>query len=79
MKYIFNTEFMEVDFSRDEIKEFENKIAMNTKPEERTPGTLFKFKGITFSVHYILFDFDEDTKYIQLKQLTTKRKIATFN
>lgn len=79
MKYKFNTIFYETDFTREQMTDFENKIAANTKIEERVMGTTFIFKGIIFLLDTIIFNFDDDTKYIQIKQITTKSKILKPN
>lgn len=79
MKYRLNTEFIDTDFTRDKMNEFENKIMLNTKPDERTPGTTFIYEGIIFSVAAIIYNLDDDTKYVHVKQLTTRSRIVAPN
>jgi hypothetical protein len=79
MLYKLNTEFVETDFNREQITQFENLIMQKIKPDERIPGAIFIWDGISFQIVAVIYNFDMDIKFIHVKQLTTRRKIVTAN
>lgn len=79
MNYRIQVKYEKTDFTEEQINTFKNKIATNTKPEERTIGTIFIFQGITFQVAAIVNNFDQELKSVYIEQLTTHNRIIKPN